>query len=114
MSKTVRVDATPGVEPSEPDTHSPLPADTSTLRLIHGRYTLDLLPRLVDGERLPVFASTGELGTPPTVVAFPIGLAPALVEAATVVRERRVIDTAAWTSLLIGRLAKPLFLIADL
>lgn len=105
MSNTARVAATPGGEPVEPGTHAPVSADTSTLRLIHGRYTFDLLPTLVDGEYIPVFASTGELGTPPTVVAFPIALAPALVEAATVVRERRVIDTAAWTSPLVGRLA---------
>jgi len=103
VSNTARVDATPGGEPAEPGTHTIVSPDTSTLRLIHGRYTLDLLPTLVDGERIPVFASTGELGTPPTVVAFPIGLAPALVEAATVVRERRAIDTAAWPSPLVGR-----------
>lgn len=103
MSESVRVDATPGVHPAEPGTRTPVPADSPTLRLIHGRYTLDLLPALLDGERIPVFLSTGELGTSPTVDALPIGLVPVLVEAATVVRARRVIDTAAWTSPLVAR-----------
>lgn len=101
MSKAVHVDATPGVEAPEPGTHTPIPADRLTLRLIHGRYTLDFLPAVVEGEFIPVFVSTGELGTPPAVEALPLGFVPTLVELATVVRDRRVIDTAAWTSPLV-------------
>ena len=99
--KPSHVDATPGVRTAETPSRPTLSPETSALRLIHGKYTVDLVPLLVDGE-IPVFISTGELGTPPPTGSLPIGLADLLVEAATVVRGRRVIDTAAWCSPLVA------------
>lgn len=98
MSEAAHVDANPGVRRFDAASKPSVSPDSPTLRLIQGRYTVDLLPTLVDGRNIPVFVSTGELGTPPTTLVVPIGLASQLVEVATVVRERRVIDTAGWSS----------------
>lgn len=97
-SKPSHVDATPGVRPVETASQNSVSPDTPTLRLIHARYTVDILPALVEPGSIEVIVSTGELGTSPATVTVPIGLVALLVEAATVVRERRVIDTAAWSS----------------
>lgn len=97
-SRTDHVDATPRVEGPKTAAQIPLSPDTPALRLIHGRYTVDLLPVVVEDNSIAVIVSAGELGTSPTTASVPIGLTGLLVEAATVVRKRRVIDTAGWVS----------------
>jgi len=98
VSGAVSIDANPGVDRPETASQAPLSPDTPTYRLIRGEYTIDVLPALVEGCRVQLFVGTGELGVPPTRLTIPVGFLPQLAAWASIVRARRVIDTAAWTS----------------
>ncbi|MFC7059847.1 hypothetical protein [Halovenus salina] len=88
------VDKTPTPDAGKTTFQIPVSADDPALRVIFGRYTIDLLPDLRDG-KIVAMVGTGDVGQPPQLVQLPLELVPLLGVAGSV-RARSVLETAGW------------------